>query len=181
MQPDKIKLMTQQQVAALGPSKLAALADVCAEWGPISDADKARAISSLEPLDVSRLMTQRRVEVIGNYWVYIPPATGRVVAETRLAELKERSIKDVSIVDSGPQRLAISLGVFHTEAAAQARLAALEDQGVTTAKVGPRAQSVQQTALVIRDPPAPAVSRLKELQASFPGTELKIGACEKTS
>jgi hypothetical protein len=40
---------------------------------------------------------------------------------------------------------------------------------------------VQQTALVIRDPPAPAVSRLKELQASFPGTELRIGSCEKTS
>ena len=31
VQPDKIKLLTPQQVAALGPSKVAALADVCLE------------------------------------------------------------------------------------------------------------------------------------------------------
>ena len=43
MQPDKIKLLTAQQVAALGPDKAAALADVCVEWGPFGDADRARA------------------------------------------------------------------------------------------------------------------------------------------
>jgi hypothetical protein len=34
--PDKIKILTPQQVAALGPAKIAALADVCAEWGPFA-------------------------------------------------------------------------------------------------------------------------------------------------
>lgn len=31
VQPDKVKLLTAQQVAALGPAKVAALADVCVE------------------------------------------------------------------------------------------------------------------------------------------------------
>jgi hypothetical protein len=38
-----------------------------------------------------------------------------------------------------------------------------------------------QTILVVRDPPAPAVARLKELQSGFAGTELKIGTCDKTT
>ena len=58
---------------------------------------------------------------------------------------------------------------------------ALEAQGVKGASVGPRAQSVLQTALVVRDPSAPAMARLKELQGGFPGSELKVGACDKTS
>src|SRR5204862_7021627 len=57
LQPDKVKLLTPQQVAALGPAKVAALADVCVEWGPLSDSDRARAQTVIEPLDLSKLMT----------------------------------------------------------------------------------------------------------------------------
>ena len=73
------------------------------------------------------------------------------------------------------------LGVFRTEEGAQAQLADLQEQGVKGAKMGPRAQAVPQTALVVRDPPAAAMTRLKEMQASFPGSEIKIGTCDKTS
>ena len=44
VQPDKIKLLTPQQVAALGPSKAAALANVCLEWGPFGEIERARAL-----------------------------------------------------------------------------------------------------------------------------------------
>src|SRR5438046_5906967 len=40
IQPDKIKLMTPPQVAALGPAKRAALTDVWIEWGPFFDAER---------------------------------------------------------------------------------------------------------------------------------------------
>jgi hypothetical protein len=179
IQPDKIVLLSPQQVAALGPAKVSALADVCLEWGPFSDSDKLRALASLEPLDLAKLMSQKKVEVVANYWVFIPPAANRTAADRRVDDLKARGVRDLVIVDAGPQRFAISLGVFRTEEAAQARLAALEAQGVTTAKLGSRAQSITQTALVVRDPPAPAVTRLKELQGEFPATEIKIGTCDK--
>ncbi len=180
VQPDKVKLLTAQQVAALGPAKVAALADVCAEWGPLSDADRARALAVIEPLDLGRLMTQKRMEIIANYWLFLPPAANKSAADKRVDELKAQGIKDAVVIDTGPQRLAISLGAFRTEDAAQARMNALQAQGVKNAKVGPRAQATQQTTLVIRDPPAPAVLRLKELQSGFPGSEVKIGSCEKT-
>ncbi len=181
VQPDKITLLTPQQVAALGPAKVATLADVCVEWGPLSDGDKARALASLEPLDLARLISQKKVEVVTNYWVFIPPAANRAAADRRMAELKDNGVKDLLLIDSGPQRFAVSLGAFQTEAAAQARLDALQAQGVKTAKVGARAQAVTQTDLVVRDPPAPAVTRLKELQAAYPGTDIKIGTCDKAA
>ena len=181
VQPDKISLLTPRQVAALDPAKVATLADVCVEWGPLSDTEKTRALATLEPLDLARLISEKRVEVIANYWVFIPPAANRAVADRKLAELKTQGVKDLLLIDGGPQRYAISLGVFRSEERARARLAELEAQGVTGAQIGPRAQSVLQTALVVRDPSAPAMARLKELQGGFPGSELKVGACDKTS
>lgn len=179
VQPDKIKLLTPQQVAALGPAKVASLADVCVEWGPMSDADRARAQTRLEPLDLGKLVTQRKVEVIANYWVFIPPLASKAAVDSRVAELRAQGVRDILPVELGPQRLAISLGVFRTEEAAQARLEALRAQGVKTAKVGSRAQSVQQTVLVVRDPPAQAMARLKEMQGDFQGSEIRVGSCER--
>ena len=179
VQPEKIKLLTPQQVAALGPAKVASLADVCVEWGPMSEADRARAQAKLEPLDLGKLVTQRKVEVIANYWVFIPPLANKAAVDSRAAELKTQGVRDILPVEVGPQRLAISLGVFRTEEAAQARLEALRAQGVKTAKVGSRAQSVQQTVLVVRDPPAQAMARLKEMQSDFQGSEIRVGSCER--
>jgi hypothetical protein len=181
VQPDKIRLLSPQQVAALGPTKVATLADVCVEWGPLSDSDKSRALATLEPLDLSRLISQKKVEVVTNYWVFIPPVANRPAADRRMAELKEQGVKDLLLIDGGVQRFAISLGVFQTEADAQTRLDALSAQGVKGAKVGARAQAVVQTDLVVRDPPALAVARLKELQAGYPGTEIKVGSCDKAA
>jgi SPOR domain len=181
VQPDKVKLLTAQQVAALGPGKVAALADVCVEWGPLSDSDRARALAVVEPLDLGKLMTQKKVEIIANYWLFLPPSANKSTADRRVDELKTQGVKEASVVDAGPQHLAISLGTFRTEDEAQARLDALTKQGVKNAKLGQRVQAVQQTVLVVRDPPAPAVVRLKELQGAFPGTDVKIGSCEKTS
>lgn len=179
VQPEKIKLLTPQQVAALGPAKVASLADVCVEWGPMSDADRARAQARLEPLDLGKLLTQRKVEMIANYWVFIPPLASKAAVDKRVGELKAQGVRDVAPVELGPQRLAISLGVYRTEEAAQARLVSLLAEGVKTAKVGPRAQSVQQNVLVVRDPPAQVMARLKEMQSDFQGTEIKVGSCER--
>ena len=68
VQPDRIRLLTPQQVATLGPAKVAALADVCLEWGPFNDGERARALAELEPAGLGRLLTQKRVET--------PPRTG---------------------------------------------------------------------------------------------------------
>jgi hypothetical protein len=98
-----------------------------------------------------------------------------------MEELKALGVGDFLLIDGGPQRFAISLGVFQTEPAAQARLDALSAQGVKSARIGARTQAVVQTNVIVRDPPAPAVARMKELQSRFPGSDIKIGTCDRTA
>ena len=179
VQPEKIKLLSPQQVAQLGPAKVAALADVCLEWGPLTDADRTRALADLDPLGLGKLLTQRRTETTTSFWVYVPAAPSRAEADRRAAEMRSRGLGDVAVIDGGPQRNAISLGLFQAEDAANTRLAEAQKLGVANAKVGPRQQVVASTVLVIRDPQAQIVTRLRDLMSAYPGTEAKVGNCEK--
>jgi len=179
VQPEKIKLLTPQQVAALGPAKVAALADVCLEFGPLTESDRTRALADLDSLALGKLLTQKRVDTTTSFWVYLPPATSRAEADRRLAELRARGLDDVAVIDASPQRNAISLGLFQTEEAANNRLAEAQKLGVANARVGPRQQVIANTMLVIRDPQAQVVAKLRDLMTAYPGTEAKVGNCEK--
>ena len=77
VRPETIRILTSQQVAALGPAKVAALPDVCVEWGPFSDADRARAQADIEPLQLGRLVTQRQVAPDTTWWVNTGPIATR--------------------------------------------------------------------------------------------------------
>lgn len=180
VQPDMIKLLTPQQVAALGPAKTAALADVCVEWGPFTDGERNHALAELEPLALGRLLTQKRVETSNLFWVFIAPLANKADADRRANDLRNRGVKDAFAVDGGPQRFAVSLGVFRTEDAAKAHLAEVARLGISGARAGPRQQAVALTTLVIRDPPATVVAKLRDLAAAVPNAELKTGACEKS-
>jgi hypothetical protein len=177
VQPDRIRVLTSQQVAALAPGKVAALADVCVEWGPFSDADRARAQADIEPLQIGRLVSQRPVTADPMWWVNTGPAPSRAAADKRAAELRLLAIDDLSVVDSGRGQFTVSLGMFRTEAAANARIEALATRGVAGTRVEPRQGAAAQTMLVVRDPPQPAVARMKELQSQYPGSDIKVGTC----
>ena len=82
VQPDKVKLLSPQQVAALGPGKAASLADVCVEWGPLGEADRARALAELAPLQLGPLITSRRTEPEGHA-VLLTGFANRSAAERR--------------------------------------------------------------------------------------------------
>jgi hypothetical protein len=181
VQPDKIKLLTPQEVAALGPGKVAALADVCVEWGPFSDPDRVRASTELEPLDLGRLMSQKRVDYDNGYWVNMGPFASRATAENRVAEMRRQGVKEMSIADAPKSQFAVSFGNFYSEAAATAYADQLARLGITLAKVERRAQPVSQTLIVVRDPQQSVMSRLRDLSAQYPGTDLRTTACERAS
>jgi hypothetical protein len=77
------------------------------------------------------------------------------------------------VQDEGRFRWAVSLGIFSTEEAAQARLVALRDRGVRTAQIGQRDTPVMKVWLRVRDSPPAEQTRLRELAAQSPGTELR--------
>ncbi|MFN3629058.1 MAG: hypothetical protein ACK4XK_03205, partial [Casimicrobiaceae bacterium] len=175
---EKVRLLTAQQVARLGPAKVAQLTLACAEWGPLGEPERARALMLLEPLNLGRTLSQRRVEVIAEHWVYIPPKPNRAQADRAMAELRALKVEDAALLtEPGAWNLAISLGVFRDRARAEARLEELRSKGVRKALYRQREQTVPMTALVIREPSQDTLARLNALAAQLPGTSITTGAC----
>jgi len=181
VQPDKIKLLTPQQVAALGPAKVAALADVCVEWGPLSDVDRTRALADLEPLALGRLVSQKRVDFESGYWVSMGPFATRAAAESRIGDLRKQGVKELALADAPKGQFAVSFGTFYSESAATAYTEELARLGINLAKVERRQQPIAQTVVVVRDPQQSVMARLRELSAQYPGSDLRTTACERAT
>jgi hypothetical protein len=74
-----------------------------------------------------------------------------------------------------PMKWAISLGVFKSEAAAQAQLAALNKQGVHSAKVAGRASGTR-VAFQFRGIDAATSARIERMAETYAGQETR--ACK---
>jgi hypothetical protein len=154
------------------PPKVAVAA--CLELGAFNPGEVARVQQLLEPLALGAKLSQRRAEEIASYWVFMPPQGSRQAANRKSAELKKLGVEDFFVLQEDPKfRFAISLGIFKTEEAAQARLAELRKKGVRTARAGPRETQVQKVYFTVREVPEALASRLNELRQGFPGSELK--------
>lgn len=175
---DQVRVLTTQQISKLGPAKVAQLTLACAEWGPFTEVDRARATKLLEPMGLARTLTSRRVEVPAEHWVYIAPKANKVAAERALADLKRLNVKDVALIqDQSAWNFAISLGVFRNKDGADARLAEVKKLGVKTAAYGTRPQTVAMTNLVLREPAQSTITQLETLQSQIAGTTVTTGAC----
>ena len=185
--PDKLKLVAPTNLPAVSaapkppPSPpapvapaAAAPAIACMEWGSFTVADATRAEQALEALGLGARVAQRLTEEHAGWWVFIPSQGNRQRALRKAAELKQLGVDEYFIVqEEGAMRWALSLGVFRTEEAAQARLAALRDQGVRTARLGTRDAMVPKVWLQVKSVDAPLQARLKEIARQVEGSELR--------
>jgi hypothetical protein len=179
IEPEKLKLVAPASLPAPAPvaAKKPASAPpslACMEWGSFTVADAPRAEQALEPLALGGRLAQRRTEEVAGWWVFIPPQASRQAAVRKAAELKTLGVSEYFIVqEEGEYRWALSLGVFRSEEAAQARLATLRAQGVRTARVGPRETVVPKIWLQVKSVDAPLQARLKEIARQIDGSELR--------
>jgi hypothetical protein len=178
LDPGKIRLLQPEQVIALTrkpepPKAAAAVAAVCLEWGAFASADAVRAQQVLDPLALGAKLTQRKQDDVAGFWVYIATLASRQAAAQKAAELKRLGVDDYFIVPDDPKwRNAISLGVFKTEDAAKARLAALRAKGVKRATVAARESQTGKTYFQMHDVDPGLAAKLNELKQGFPGTDL---------
>ena len=181
IEPEKIKVIAPADLPAASarpaPAPAPALltaAPKCIEWGSFTLTDAPRAEKVLEPLALGARLAQRRTEELASWWVFIPPQPNRATALKKAAELKALEIDDYFIVqDEGPQRWAISLGVFRTEDGARSRLASLRAQGVRSARIGARETTVPKVWLQVKSVDSGLLGRLREAARSLEGSELR--------
>jgi len=173
--PEKLKIVSPSELPPVSqkPAAGPVLAG-CLEWGSFSLADAPRAEKALEPLGLGSRLGQRRTEEAAGWWVFIAPQGSRQAALKKAAELKSLAVDDYFVVqEEGEFRWALSLGVFRSEEAAQARLATLRGQGVRSAQVGPRETVLPKVWLQVKGVDAALESRLREIARQIEGSEVR--------
>jgi len=192
IEPDKLKIVPPAELAratakkapppatasapqAAAPAQPAAPGALsCLEWGSFTLADAPRMEKALEPLGLGERLAQRRTEETAGWWVFIPSQGSRQAALKKAAELKALGVEEFFVLSEDSQfRWALSLGVFRNEDAAQARLVALRNQGVRSARVGPRELVVPKVWLQVKSVDAATEARLKEIAGKIEGSELR--------
>ncbi|HEX2198179.1 MAG TPA: SPOR domain-containing protein [Burkholderiales bacterium] len=179
--PEKLKIVPPSELRAPPapkPSTAAAATAAppgrCLEWGSFALADYPRAEKALEPLALGSRLVARRTEELAAWWVYMPPQGSRQAALRKSGELKALGVDDYYIVgDDSEWRWALSLGVYRTEEAAQARLEALRAQGVRTAIVVPRDTLVPKVWLQVKNVDPALEARLMDIARQVEGSELR--------
>jgi len=169
--PAKLRILSEKDLAALQPPKPDARS--CVEWGAFTLALAPRAEQALEPLALGARLASRRREEIAGWWVFIPPKNGKAGAQKAVDELKSLGVEEFHVMqEEGKMRWAISLGVFSTESAANARLEAARAKGVQSAQAGPRETQVTKVSFQVQDADAATRTRLAEIAQQFPGSDV---------
>lgn len=148
----------------------------CLEAGNFLLADARKFEERLAPLALGDRQQRRNLpgQEVSSYIVHIPPQGSRAAADKKADELRNLGVTNFFVMnDSSPLRWGISLGVFRTEAAAQAQLAALNKQGVQSARVAPRYTGSKQLIYQFRDISEDTKARIAKIVARFPEQETR--------
>ena len=151
---------------------------VCLEWGSFADIDLPKVQTALNGLAVGESVRTIEITVPAGYWLYLPPRKSKADMDKKIAELKVLGITEYSpVLEAGPWRYAVSLGMFRNEDGAKKQLDVLQKKGVRSARLGERTQPEARTAFVIGNPSAGQTAKLEALVADFSGTQLRTVNC----
>lgn len=182
---DKLKLVpppapaaVQAEEAAPAPvAESAAPAPVaCLEVGSFAAPEARRFETRLAALQLGSRMSRSSVGGSDptSWIVHIPPQASKEAAEKKANELKSLGVSDFFIMnDASPMKNAISLGVFKSEALAQALLASLVKQGVHSARISPRGGVPARTSYQFRGIDSSQQARIDDIAGSFQAIDSK--------
>lgn len=111
--------------------------NVCLRWENLAAADADLVEKTLKAKATALRVSRQTLPGEGaSWWVHIPPLPGKAEAEKKAGELRRLGVTDYFIqLESGPNRYAISLGLFSSERGGEERLAELKGAGVRSARL----------------------------------------------
>lgn len=121
------------------PEAAVAVAPVCLLWEhlAVADADRLAALLT-DKFGDFKLVRQAHPGEGNGWWVYIPPLASKAEAERKAAELRVLGVADYFLIQEGPNRFAISLGIFSAEKGGLERMSELKAKGVRSARLTQR-------------------------------------------
>lgn len=147
-------------------------AQVCLVWRQLSVADAERLSSLMTKRFKAFKLSRKTIASEGNgWWAFVPPQPSKADADKKAAELRELGVKDFFVIQEGPNRFAISLGVFSTEKGSQDRLAELKAKGVRSVSAAPRPGKESVVTLQARGLSAEKAALLAAVGEALPKAE----------
>jgi len=182
LHPDRIRIVASGDAPAAAPKAPAEVAEPQAEaGGPAAAAPACLRWASLTKVEAERVgrvisggfadfsLEQSVVSGEGSgWWVHMPAQANRAAADRKAQELKALGVTEYFVVQEGPSRHAISLGIFSTERAAQEHLAKLQAKGVRSARVATRPDREGNLQLELRGPDERKALLLTALAEALP-------------
>lgn len=146
----------------------------CAEVGNFDTSEAKKFETQLAALSLGDRLTRRSIPENTRHMVYIPPLANKEAADKKAGELKNLGVQDFFVIqDNSSLQWGISLGIFKSEEAARNQLAALNQKGVRSARVGMHPQTATKVAFQLRGLDASAKSRVAKIKEAFPRQELR--------
>lgn len=176
--PESVKpAVVVEEAKALEPaSKVDEAPPVCLVWEHLSvaEADRINSLLAYQFADfkVTRQAQAGESESTG-WWVFVPPLPGKAEADKKAGELRQLGVTDYFIIPDGPNRFAISLGIFSTEKGGQERLVELKGKGVRSARLTPRPGKDGTVSLQATGPEAGKSGLLEAVGKVLPKTEVQ--------
>lgn len=194
MLPEKMQLLTPQQVQAMPKRQIDALTPVpppttpnlsgqpvaCYEWGVFEPSKLNDVLTVVNAMSIKSNVVQQSSQESVRYWVYRPPLPTAQATQERAEELKALGIADFFIVQEPKWRNAISFGVFKDEKLATRLVQELQRKGVREVVKSVRNKGNGHSSLVLEGITPTLLDQLKKNQPDFPGTEIKDAACPVT-
>jgi hypothetical protein len=152
--PDTGVPVASAEAPASTPAPAPVALVACTEAGSFGAGEARRFEARLARLALGERQSRREVQAqdVTSYLVFVPPQGSKEAAERKAAELRGLGVENFFIMSAdSPYKWAISLGVFKSEASAQAMLATLGKQGVHSAKIAPRGPMATRFVYQFRD------------------------------
>ena len=155
-------------------NKSATVEPACFAWAPLSVAEVDQLNALLERKFAEFKLTRQIVAGEANgWWVFIPPLPGKAELDKKAGEIRQLGITDYFVILEGPNRFAISLGVYSSEKGGQERLAEVKEKGVRSARLAPRPSKDGTVNVQVNGPAGGKSALLEAVSKVLPKAELR--------
>lgn len=176
VEPEKIPQAVDQptEKPTEKPAEKPAEVLACTEIGNFDAAEAKNFEAKLATLALGERLSRRQIQENARFIVYIPPLVNKEAADKKGSELKRLGVDDFFVItEHTALQWGISLGIFKSEEAARNHLAALNQKGVRSAKVGPHHAVAPKLAFQFRRIDAATKANLDKIRATFPRQEAR--------
>lgn len=172
--PDPAAIVAQDAEKNLARADKMSDVLACSEVGNFDATDARRFETQLAMLALGERLTRRAMPENVRHMVYMPPLANKEMADKKAAELKRLGVQDFFVIqDSSALQWGISLGVFKSEEAARQHLAALNQKGVRSARIGTHHPATR-FAFQLRGLDAAAKDSVNKIKEGFPRQEWRV-------